>query len=87
VAVTAVGMFGEGGGFGIPSPGFLTLTVLVGGMSERAVVIDGQTRVRRILDLTVSFDHHLVDGAPAAQFVTHLRRLLEAQAVQREVSS
>lgn len=78
VTVTAVGMFGNGGGFGIPSPSFLTLTVLVGGMSERPVAIDGQISVRRLLDLTISLRHDLVDGAPAARFVTDLRRLLES---------
>jgi pyruvate/2-oxoglutarate dehydrogenase complex dihydrolipoamide acyltransferase (E2) component len=84
VAVTAVGMFGEGGGYGLPSPGFLTLTVLVGGMSERAVVIDGQIRVRRILDLTLSFHHDVVDGAPAARFVADLRRMLESPCLASE---
>lgn len=78
VAVTAVGMFGGGGGFGIPSPGFLNLTLVVGGMSERPAVIDGQIRVRRILDLTVSLHHDIVDGGPAARFVADLRRLLES---------
>ena len=77
VGVNAVGMFGEGGGFGIPSPGFLTLTVVVGGMSERAAVIDGQVLVRRMLDLTLSLHHDIVDGAPATRFAADLRRLLE----------
>lgn len=78
VAVTALGMFGDGGGFGIPAPGFLTLTVLVGGMSERPAVVDGHLTTRRILDLTVSFHHDLVDGGPAARFVADLRRRLES---------
>ena len=29
-----------------------------------------------VLDLTVTFDHNTVDGAPAARFVADLRRLL-----------
>jgi pyruvate/2-oxoglutarate dehydrogenase complex dihydrolipoamide acyltransferase (E2) component len=48
VAVTAVGMFGAGGGY-------------------------------RILDLTLSFHHDIVDGAPAARFVADLRRMLETR--------
>lgn len=28
--------------------------------------------------MTVSFDHDIVDGAPAARFVQHLRELVEA---------
>jgi hypothetical protein len=77
VGVSAIGMFGDGGGFGIPGPGIMGLMVVLGGMSERASVIDGQVRVRRVLDLTVSFDHDVVDGAPAARFVACLRRLIE----------
>ena len=77
VSVTSVGMFGGGGGFGIGHPTIQTLTVLVGGMSQRAWVVDGQIEPREILDLTVTVDHDVVDGAPEARFVADLRRLVE----------
>ena len=83
VAVTSVGMFAGGGGFGIGFPTVLTLSVLVGGLSERPQVIDGRVEVREILDLTVTVDHNVVDGAPAARFVVDMRRLMEtAQVLQ-----
>lgn len=66
VAVTAVGMFAGGGGFGITSLSLMSLEVIVGGMSQRPRVIDGQVTVRDVLDLTVAIDHNVVDGAPAA---------------------
>ena len=34
--------------------------------------------IRETLSVTVSFDHDIVDGAPAARFVQHLRALVEA---------
>jgi pyruvate/2-oxoglutarate dehydrogenase complex dihydrolipoamide acyltransferase (E2) component len=77
VSVTAVGMFGAGGGFGIGHPTIQTLTVLIGGISQRPWVVDGQIVPREILDLTVTVDHNVVDGAPAARFVADLRRLIE----------
>jgi pyruvate/2-oxoglutarate dehydrogenase complex dihydrolipoamide acyltransferase (E2) component len=32
--------------------------------------------VRDVLDLTVSIDHNVVDGAPATRFAADLRRIL-----------
>ncbi len=77
VSVTSVGMFGGGGGFGIGFPTIQTLTVLVGGISERPWVRDGRIVARKILDLTITVDHNVVDGAPAARFVADLRRMIE----------
>lgn len=76
VMVTAVGMFGKGGGWAITMPNF-TLNIGVGGISEKPGVHDGQIEIREILDVTISFDHDVVDGAPAARFVQSFRRLLE----------
>lgn len=77
VGVSAVGMFGDGGGFGIPTPGILSLMVVLGGISDQVRMIDGQIRSRHLLDVTISVDHAVVDGAPVARFVACLRRLIE----------
>ncbi|MFP3987128.1 2-oxo acid dehydrogenase subunit E2 [Streptomyces sp. E11-3] len=77
VAVTAVGMFGAGGGFGVAPPSLMPLQVVVGGVSERPRAVAGRIAVRDVLDLTLTFDHNVIDGAPAARFVTELRRLIE----------
>ena len=81
VAVTAVGMFAGGGGFGITPLSLYSLEIIVGGMSQRPRVVDGQVAVRDVLDLTVAIDHNVVDGAPAARFAAELRELLESAAV------
>jgi pyruvate/2-oxoglutarate dehydrogenase complex dihydrolipoamide acyltransferase (E2) component len=73
-------MFGPGGGWAIPLPP-LTVIVTVGGVVERAVVRHGAVVVRPMLPLTVSFDHGVVDGAPAARFVQTLRELTEGATV------
>jgi pyruvate/2-oxoglutarate dehydrogenase complex dihydrolipoamide acyltransferase (E2) component len=78
VAVSSLGMFAGGGGFGIGVPTLLTLGVTVGGMSERPRVVNGRIQARQILDLTISVDHSVVDGAPAARFVAELRELMES---------
>jgi pyruvate/2-oxoglutarate dehydrogenase complex dihydrolipoamide acyltransferase (E2) component len=42
------------------------------------VVTDGHVTVREYLSLTISFDHDIVDGAPAARFMRRLKELIES---------
>lgn len=77
VAVTSVGMFGTTGGTGIVQPTIMTLSVLVGGRSMRPRVVEGHITARLVLDLTISVDHAIVDGAPAARFAATLADLIE----------
>jgi pyruvate/2-oxoglutarate dehydrogenase complex dihydrolipoamide acyltransferase (E2) component len=76
VTMTAVGMFGKGAGWGIPLTGTLMMTV--GGISEKPGVVDGQITIRDYLSLTISFDHDIIDGAPAARFTQRLKDLIES---------
>ena len=76
VMLTAIGMFGEGGGWGIPLTQH-TLGVTLGGIAEKPVVIDGRIEVRERLSITVSFDHDIIDGAPAARFTERFKDLIE----------
>jgi 2-oxoacid dehydrogenases acyltransferase (catalytic domain) len=81
VAVTAVGMFAGGGGFGLTPMTMMSLEVVIGGMTQRPRVVDGQIEARDVLDLTVVIDHNVVDGAPATRFAAQLRELIETAAV------
>ena len=78
VQVTAVGMFADGGGFAIAPPTLASLVVVVGGLSQRPLVVDGRIVIRDVLDVTVTIDHNVVDGAPATRFGADLRRLMRA---------
>ena len=49
----------------------------VGRIAERVVPVDGRPAVRSIMDLTLSCDHRVVDGARAAQFLATLAELIE----------
>ena len=46
-------------------------------MVERPMVIDGQIRVRKMMNLSSSFDHRIVDGWDAAEFIQKIKGLLE----------
>jgi len=77
VGITAVGMFGKGAGWGIPLTGH-TLYVTLGGIAEKPGVVDGQIALREYLCITLSFNHSMVDGAPAARFTARLKDLIES---------
>ncbi len=76
VLLSAVGMFGTGGGWGISGSTY-TLGVLLGGIAEKPWVVEGQIEVREIMSVTLSFDHDIVDGAPAARFAQRFKELIE----------
>ncbi|MEE3232463.1 MAG: dihydrolipoamide acetyltransferase family protein, partial [Candidatus Thermoplasmatota archaeon] len=48
---------------------------------DMPVAKDGQVVVRRIMNLSSSFDHRVVDGADGAALVQHLKRMLEHPAL------
>jgi len=50
----------------------------VGRITPKAVVVNGEIVVRQMMTLSLVFDHRLVDGAPAAQFLQYLKDLIEA---------
>ncbi len=77
VAVTAVGMFGSGPMWLVPLTN-ATITVAVGSIAQRPKLIDGGLQEREHLCLTVSFDHDIVDGAPAARFTSRFAELLSS---------
>jgi pyruvate/2-oxoglutarate dehydrogenase complex dihydrolipoamide acyltransferase (E2) component len=84
VILTAVGMFGQGGGWAITMPNF-TLSIAVGGISKKPGIFADEIAIREFLDLTVSIDHDVVDGAPAARFVQSFRTLLEDAAGLKDI--
>jgi pyruvate/2-oxoglutarate dehydrogenase complex dihydrolipoamide acyltransferase (E2) component len=77
VLVTSVGMFGMGNGWGIPVPNH-SLQLTLGGIGEKPGVVDHHIEVRKYLSVTISFDHDVIDGAPAARFIQRLKKLVES---------
>ena len=77
VCLSAVGMFGKGAFWGIPITEH-TLDLTLGGIAEKPGVVDGQIAIREYLSVTLSFDHTIIDGAPAARFTQRLKELIES---------
>jgi len=49
----------------------------VGRIAQRPAVVDGQLAIRSMMWLSLTFDHRLVDGAPAARFMQRIKQLVE----------
>jgi len=49
----------------------------LGAIKDRPVVVDGQIVIRKILPISLTFDHRIIDGAEAARFVNDLKKHLE----------
>jgi len=78
VMLSAVGMFGEGAGWEIPLSPPTLCWITVGGIGQKRENADAQPVTREFLSLTVSFDHNLIDGAPAARFTKRFKELIES---------
>jgi pyruvate dehydrogenase E2 component (dihydrolipoamide acetyltransferase) len=49
----------------------------VGRIQEKPVVINQEIVIRPMMAVSLSFDHRAIDGAPAAEFLTELKHVLE----------
>ena len=80
VGVTAVGMFGSKNEamWLLPLVGGATVAVAVGGIVERPSLQNGRVENHEHLCLTVTFNHEIVDGAPAARFLKTFSELLKS---------
>lgn len=77
VLVSSLAMFGDGGGWGIPVPN-QTLQLTLGGIARKPGVVEDRVEIREYLSITISFDHDIIDGAPAARFTQQLKELIES---------
>ena len=77
--VSNLGMFGVDRFDAIINPPQVAI-LAVGAASDRIVARNGQPAVAKVVTLTLSCDHRVVDGATGAKFLGTLRELLETPA-------
>ncbi len=74
--VTNIGSLG--GVFATPVINYPECAILgLGRIADMAVPINGKVEIRKMLPLSLSFDHRIIDGAMAAKFVNEIKRHLE----------
>jgi len=77
ITVSNLGMFGIRSFIPVVNPGESTILGL-GVIQDHVVYRQGGIQVRKMMSMTLSVDHRLVDGAVGAQFLERIRDLLEA---------
>ena len=75
ITITNVGVFGVDGGTPILNPGE-TAILAVGAVRETPWVVDGQLTVRQVGQLSLSFDHRIVDGQLGSEFLADIAAML-----------
>jgi pyruvate dehydrogenase E2 component (dihydrolipoamide acetyltransferase) len=77
IAVSNTGSYGSEAGTPILSPG-TSVTMALGVIQPRALVVDGAVAARLAATLSLTFDHRVLDGATAGRALTDLVALLES---------
>jgi pyruvate/2-oxoglutarate dehydrogenase complex dihydrolipoamide acyltransferase (E2) component len=74
--ITSVGMMGKINGWFIQKS-VHPISFGIGSVLKKAVVIDNEIKIREILNMTILFDHDVVDGAPMVRFLNDLTKSIE----------
>ncbi|MFC4767422.1 dihydrolipoamide acetyltransferase family protein [Effusibacillus consociatus] len=75
-SITNIGS--AGGMFFTPVINYPEVAILgTGRITEKPVVANGEIQVAPVMALSLSFDHRLIDGATAQNFMNHIKQLLE----------
>lgn len=80
ISLTNIGVFGVDGGTPILSPG-QTAILAMGRIIDRAWVVEGQVVPRPVMQLTLSFDHRVIDGALGSRALRSVAGFLEDPAM------
>jgi pyruvate dehydrogenase E2 component (dihydrolipoamide acetyltransferase) len=74
--ITNLGMYGVDVFIPIINPPE-TAILGVGRVVEKPIAVNGQVAVRPMMQLSLAYDHRIVDGAPAARFLQSIKQILE----------
>jgi pyruvate/2-oxoglutarate dehydrogenase complex dihydrolipoamide acyltransferase (E2) component len=76
IMLTSVGMYSSFDGWVIPTS-IHPLCFAIGNIVEKPGVWEGEITIRQYLKITALVDHDVVDGVPAARFISRLDQLLQ----------
>jgi len=77
VMVTSVGMMGKANGWIVPFS-IHPVCMAIGSIETRPGVKGDSIDIREFLNVTILMDHDVIDGAPAARFVSRFSELIES---------
>jgi len=74
--ITNLGMYGVEFFIPIINPPEAAI-LAVGKISDKLIMFDGKVEAKPVMLLSLSYDHRIVDGAPAAQFLGSIKAIME----------
>ena len=77
IAVSNTGSYGSEAGTPLLAPG-TAVTIALGAIAPRAIVVDGDVVARPACTLSITFDHRVLDGAAVGRAVTDLVERLQS---------
>ncbi len=75
-AVTSLGMIGQINGWFIHKS-IHPLSFGIGSIIKKGIVINDEIKIREVLNMTILFDHNVIDGAPMVRFIKDLTKRIE----------
>jgi pyruvate dehydrogenase E2 component (dihydrolipoamide acetyltransferase) len=75
ITITNVGVFGVDTGTPIINPGESAILAL-GAIKDMPWVVDGEIKVRKVCQLSLSFDHRVIDGQQGSQFLADVGAIM-----------
>jgi pyruvate dehydrogenase E2 component (dihydrolipoamide acetyltransferase) len=76
ITVNNVGVFGVSSILAIINPPEIAI-VTAGAIQDKPVVINDEIKIRKIMEMTLSADHRVIDGSYGSRFVIRLKEFLE----------
>lgn len=74
--ITNYGVFG--GTYGTPIINYPEVAILgTGRIMDAPVVVNDEIKIRKVMHLSLTFDHRVMDGADAARFMNDMKKYLE----------
>lgn len=77
ITVNNVGVFGVSSILAIINPPEVAI-LTTGTIQEKPVVLNGEIKIRKMMEMTLSADHRVIDGGYGAKFVMKIKGLLES---------
>ncbi len=77
IVITSASLFTNSTGWVAGFGGMLTMSIALGRKSSKQINVDGKIITQHYLQVTISIDHDIINGAPAARFISTLVKHIE----------
>lgn len=77
VGFNTVNMAGRLSGWVFPNKNPYSLYIALGSITKKPLVINNEIKIREVLNMTIIFDHNIIDGTPARNFINKLTSVIE----------